>query len=215
MSSFDEHSNEMLREEQYFDKINSKMKNHSTKLLIEFGSKSIADIFNAIAINDIRSQKADFTEEDAVDYVALILISYGGLIIGDNYSSRKRSLIEKMFKKAASLIEIASAEDLKDICEALFENENTIKENSEIFHLIYSDAKDFGCDLAHRLYIIGMAFSYIDKLDASMFKRCKEQMEVMGLHRYVNHKYDTPFMRDTKTGESYYSCDIDMGGESA
>ena len=215
MSSFDEHSNEMLREEQLFDEIHSKMKNHSTKQLIEFGAKSIADIFNAIAIDDIRSEKADFTEEDAVDYVALVLISYGGLIIGDSYCSRKRNLIEKMFKKAASLIELASAEDLKDICEALFENEITVEENAEIFHLLYSDAKDYGCDLAHRLYIIGLAFAYSDRLDESMLKRCKEQLEVMGLHRYVNHKFDMPFMRDTKTGESYYSCDIDIGGESA
>lgn len=215
MGRFYEHDDEMDREEKFFDGVCSDMSSFKNKQLIEYGAKSIADIFNAIAVDEINAQMGDFDEEDAVDFVALLLISFGGLVFGDNYSPAKRTLVEKMFKKAHSLADRPSASDLCDICEALFENENTAEDNAEIFHLLYGDAKDFGCDLAHRLYIIGIAFAFIDKHDDFMLSRCKEQMEVMGLHRYVNRKCDTPFMRDTKTGESYYSCDIDMGGESA
>jgi len=215
MNSFNEHDKEMVKEEKFFDDICTKMKGYTGKQLIEFGAKAIADIFNAVAIDDMKQANADFDDEEALDFVALLLISYGDLVIGSNYSCGKRKNIEKMFRKAVSFAELPSAADLSDICEALFENENTPQENAEVFNLIYDESKDFDCELAHRLYIIGISLSLMDKLDNVMLQRCKEQMDVMGLHRYVNHKYDTPFMRDTKTGESYYSCDIDMGGESA
>ncbi|MCQ2516382.1 MAG: hypothetical protein MJ094_05915 [Saccharofermentans sp.] len=215
MDRFDDHNYEMMREEELFNAIVTKISPYSNRQLIDYGAKAIADIFNAVVLDDLKLVYEDQAEETALDFVALILISFGGLIVGREYSSKKRTLVEKLFKKSVSLTEMPSAKDLEDICEALFENENTSAENAELFNLLYSDSRDYDCELAHRLYILGIVISMLDKKDDAMLAKCKEELEVMGLHRYVNHKFDTPFIRDTKTGESYYSYDVDMGGESA
>lgn len=208
MKSFNDYEKEMARERDIFDFILEKMTNQNNKQLIGFAAKSIADIFNSIIYEPGK-------EEDAIEHVALTLISYVGLILNHTYSSTKIHLMEKMFKWAASYTDLPSIEDMNDICEAIFENDNTPKDDMDVFHLYYSDSDDSNCELAHRLYVIGIVVSLLDKPDEDAIKRSKEQMEAMGLHRYVNNKCDTMFIKDSSTGESYYSCNIDMGGESA